>query len=295
MQLRALSILVAFQFILPISALAQMTGGASPGGASGGAGAGGQGNVSGGFPGGTATQGAVNSTGFTQPTSFSNNNPFTFSGGNNTGSFNSGNIAPPNTQNSPFAVGPGQNMIGPNGLFNGTNMIPSSFRMPGVLGGSVFNSGAQFGALTTGGGLGFFGSGGGGFFGDLGMGASPLMIPGMQVNATMLREGGLLGSLGTKVRMKDKGRTSGGLDGNVREYGTRGTLARANARLNLIADSAVAGALGPQRAVIGARGLVNTEESVRGTIIRSIVEPSCGNGCLNEFHIVSPGDVIWQR
>jgi hypothetical protein len=295
MQLKALSILVALQFILPTGAIAQMMGGAGPGGASGGAG-GGQGFAGGGFPGGTATSGAVNSTGFTQPTSFNNNNPNTFGGPNNTGSFNSGNIMPPNTQNSPFAAGPGQNMIGPNGLFNGTNMIPSQFNFPGLLGGSVFNNGAQFGALTNGGTFGIgLGSGGGGFFGgDFIGGTPPLVIPGMQVNATMMREGGLLGRLGTALRMKDAGRNAGGVEGNVREYGSRGRLARANARLNTIANASVRGqVLG--RAVVGARGLMQTEESVRGTIIESSVL-DVGPGCCGEsFNVVTPGNVIWAR
>jgi len=284
MHLKPLSILMALQFILPVSALAQKMGGAGPSGASGGAGAGGSG-MAGGFPGGTATSGAVNSTGFSQPTSFNNNAPFTVGGGSNTGSFNSGNILPQNNQNSPFAVGPGQNMIGPNGLFNGNNMIPP--QIPGLLGGSVFNSGVGFGALGAGAGLGLFGGGGGYFGGEMGM-MSPYAIPGVQVNATMLREGGPFSRAAAKARMKDAGKTAGGVDGNIRVYGSRARLARANARLNFIADSSVH-ATGLRRGVVGARGLVNTEESVRGTVIRSIVEPGAG------FEIVAPGDVIWQR
>jgi hypothetical protein len=285
MQLKAFSVLIAVQLILPIGALAQSS--AGPAGASGGANSGmgaaasgGGGNVAGGFPGGTATTGAVNSTGFATPLNFNNTGTNGFGGANQTGSFNSGNLVPPNTISSPFGAGIGQNTISPWGQFNGNNLIPSLFRMPGMLGGSVFNSGAQFGALGTGGGFGFGSSGGGGgFFDASGM---PISMPGMQVNATMFREGGLLGNALAGIRQRDKGRDAGGVSGNLREYGSKGLVARANARLNARANNRVRAdllAYQPRRAVLGTRGLMESEQSVRGTIIQnSIIEKSCPVG-----------------
>jgi hypothetical protein len=309
MRLKALSILIAVQMILPLAASAQGVGGGGAGGASGGANAGGGGgamaggNVMGGFSGGTATSGAVNSSGFAQPLNFNNTGTATYPGA--TGSFNTGNNVPQNNQ-TPFSGGLGQNMIAPGGLFNGNNLIPSQFRFPGLLGGSIFNSGAQFGALGTGGGgLGLFGGGGGGGMFDSSGIMSPLAIPGMQINATMLREGGPLAQLmrgegpfaqlgvGASLRMKDAGRSAGGLGGNIREYGARGAVARANARLNMMAN-AVAAEPTFRRAVVGARGLVQTEESVRGTIIQNSILEIGPNACPAR-EIVGPGAVIYTH